>query len=80
MPAKGPSSFSSMPQIDISTPGVKMLLDNLKPHKASGPNSIPPMVLMELSNEIAPLANHSFFPFFTTWSVVQLKQTCLLWI
>ena len=55
MPDKGPSSFPSMPQIDISTPGVKKLLDNLKPYKASGPNSIPPMVSKELSNEIAPI-------------------------
>ena len=38
-PDKGPSSFPSMPQIEISTPGVKKLLDNLKPHKASGPDS-----------------------------------------
>ena len=53
MPDKGPSSFPSMPQIEISTPGVKKLLDNLKPHKASGPDSIPPTVLKELSNEIS---------------------------
>ena len=52
MPDKGPSSFPSMPQIEVSTPGVNKLLDNLKPHKASGPDSIPPMVLKELSNEI----------------------------
>ena len=44
-----------MPQIDISTPDVKKLLDNLKPHKASSPDSTPPMVLKELSNEIAPI-------------------------
>ena len=44
-----------MPDIDLSTSSVQKLLDNLKPHKASGPDSIPPMVLKELSNEIAPL-------------------------
>ena len=44
-----------MLQIDISTPAVKKLLDNLKSHKTSGPDSIPPMVLKELSNEIAPI-------------------------
>ena len=44
-----------MPQFEISTPGVKKLLDNSKPHKASGPDSIPPMVLKELGNEIAPI-------------------------
>ena len=30
-------------------------MNNLKNHKASGPDSIPPMVLKELSNEIAPI-------------------------
>ena len=47
MQDKGPSSFPSMPQIEISTPGVKKPLDNLKTHKqlTSGPDSVPPMVL-----------------------------------
>ena len=49
------SSIHSMAQIDISTSGVKLLLDNLKPHKASGPDSIPPMIVKELGNEIAPI-------------------------
>ena len=55
MPDKRPSFFPAMPDIDLSTSGVQKLLDNLKPHRASGPDSIPPMVLKELSNEIAPL-------------------------
>ena len=53
MPDKGPSSFPSIPQIEIPTPRFKQILDNLKPPKASGPDSIPPMVLKELSNEIS---------------------------
>ena len=44
-----------MHQILIFTPGSKKLFDNLKPHKASGPDSIPPMVLKKLSNEIGPI-------------------------
>ena len=69
MPDKGPSSFPSMPQIEISTPGVKKLLDNLKPHKASGPDSIPPTVLKELSNEIAPILQIIFQISLTTGQV-----------
>ena len=45
MQDNGPSTFTSMPQIEISTPGVKKLLDNLKLHTASCPDSILPMVL-----------------------------------
>ena len=39
----------------ISTPGIQKLLANLKPHKATGPDLIPPTVLKELSHEISPI-------------------------
>ena len=45
------SLSSSMPDIELLPFGVKKLLDNLKPHEASGLNSIPPMVLKERSKE-----------------------------
>ena len=44
-----------MPNITISTPGIHKLLANLKPHKATGPDGIPPTVLKELSHEISPI-------------------------
>ena len=69
MPDNGPSSFPSLPQIETSTAGVIKLLDNLKPHKASGPDSIPPMVLKELSNEIAPILQIIFQIYLTTGQV-----------
>ena len=49
--------------------GIKKLLDNLKPHKASGPDSIPPTVLKELSNEIAPILQIIFQISLTTGQV-----------
>ena len=55
MPDKGPSPYPMMPNIELTVSGIKKLLDNLKPQKASGPDSISPMVLKELSNEIAPI-------------------------
>ena len=55
MPEKRPIPFPAMPDIDLSTSSVQKLLDNLKPHKAFGPDSIPPSVLKELSKEIALL-------------------------
>ena len=42
-----------MPEIAISVSGITKLLCNLNPRKASGPDSIKPIVLKNLSNEIA---------------------------
>ena len=42
-----------MPEITIAVPGIIKLLCNLNPSKASGPDSIKPIVLKNLSNEIA---------------------------
>ena len=56
LPGKGPSPHPSMPNITISTPGIQKLLANLNPHKATGPDLIPPTVLKELSHEIPPFS------------------------
>ena len=63
------SYIHSMAQIDISTSGVKQLFYNLKPHKASGPDSIPPMIVKELGNEIAPILQIIFQISLTTGQV-----------
>ena len=42
-----------MPDIIISATGIQHILSNLKPHKAAGPNTIPPTV--QLSHQISPL-------------------------
>ena len=60
MPEKGPSPFPAMPDIELSTSAVQKFLHNLKLHNASGPDSIPTMVLKELRNEIAPLLEMIF--------------------
>jgi hypothetical protein len=43
-----------MEPITITTPGVKKLLQNLQPHKATGPDRIPSRLLKELACELAP--------------------------
>ena len=58
-----------MPGIELSTSGVQRLLDNLKPRKASGTNSTPPKVLIELSSEITPLSEMIFRCSLTTGQV-----------
>ena len=50
---KGPSPYSFMPDINISATGIQHILSNLKPHKAAGPDTIPPTVLKELSHQIS---------------------------
>ena len=50
-----------MPDFDVSTTGVKNLLDKLKPHKAGGPDQLRPRVLKEeLSCQIFPALTHIF--------------------
>ena len=80
MPYKGPRSSPSMPEIDISTASVKKLLDNLEPHKASGPDSIPPIFLKELSNEIAPILQIIFQISLTTGQVLDDWKVELTWL
>ena len=47
------SKYQPMPEITIYVPGIIKLLGNLNPSKASGLDSIKPIVLKNLSNEIA---------------------------
>ena len=51
---------SFMPPISITTADIAKLLDNLKPHKAAGPDGLFPMVLWELSPVIAPALQKIF--------------------
>jgi hypothetical protein len=50
----------AMDDIIISEEGVKKLLKNLNPNKASGPDGISPHVLKELAEEIAPILTTLF--------------------
>ena len=47
------SKYQPMPEITVSVPGIIKLLCNLNPSKAWGPDFIKPIVLKNLSNEIA---------------------------
>ena len=55
LPNKGPSPYPSMPDIIITLQGIKNLLNGLKTHKASGPDTISAMILKETSDIIAPI-------------------------
>ena len=55
LPDKGPSPHPTMPDICISKEGIDKMLQNIKPYKAAGPDSLPATVLKELSHEIASI-------------------------
>eukprot|EP00057_Strongylocentrotus_purpuratus_P003633 XP_003727036.1 PREDICTED: RNA-directed DNA polymerase from mobile element jockey-like [Strongylocentrotus purpuratus] len=54
-PDKGESPFPGMANVIFNTDGIKKLLDNLNPRKASGPDLIPIRIMKEAANEIAPI-------------------------
>ena len=49
------SSFPAMQDIKITENGVRKMLEQLKIHKAAGPDAISPRVLKELAPQIAPI-------------------------
>ena len=51
----GYSPYSEMPNITITTSGVVNLLENINPHKSSGPDKILPHTLKQFSTEIGPI-------------------------
>ena len=54
------SPHPPMPDITFTIPGVQKLLQNLKIHKAAGPDDITPRVLKELSGTIAPILTNLY--------------------
>ena len=55
IPDKGQSPHRLMQNINITETGIKKLLNNLKPHKAAGPDKIPSRILKECSEVISPI-------------------------
>ena len=55
-----PLSVRHATHFNITTAGIAKLLDNLKPHKAAGPDGLFPMVLWELSSVIASALQNIF--------------------
>ena len=55
IPSKGTSPFTPMGEITVDPNGVLKLLNNLKIHKASGPDGLSARVLKACSSEMAPI-------------------------
>ena len=60
MPDKGDSPHNTMDPIIVTIPGVEKLLKNIKPYKATGPDSIPARLLNELSVQLAPALTYIY--------------------
>ena len=60
LPNKGPSPYPTMPDITITSQGIENLLNDLKIHKASGPDVISATILKETSDIIAPILQAIF--------------------
>ena len=56
----------TMPDIHITQKGFEKLLMNLNPNKATGPDSLSPRILKELSSQIAPILTKIFQMFLET--------------
>ena len=60
IPHKGPSPYPSMQKLKVNPSGVARLLRDLKPHKASGADSIPTFILKMTADEISPVLQRYF--------------------
>jgi hypothetical protein len=55
LPNMGPNLQETAPPLQIHEKGVKKLLENLNPHKATGPDQISSRFLRELASAISPM-------------------------
>ena len=54
LPEMADTLYPTMSNIEINTEGIAQLLNDIDPFKATGPDGLPPKLLKELSNNLAP--------------------------
>ena len=59
-PSLGVSTYSELPHITVSVAGVRKLLEDIKPHKATGPDGIPTRLLKDYAPDLAPVLSHIY--------------------
>ena len=69
-PNKGKSPYSTMEDIKINSKGVHKFWKNLKPHKATGPDSIPSFILKAAADQLAPILTELYQTSLNTAGVV----------
>ena len=60
LPVLPESTYPPLPEISIMEHGVLILLSQIDPHKACGPDNIPAKILHELAQELTPMTTHLF--------------------
>jgi hypothetical protein len=60
IPDLGHSNHPTLPPITVECSGVRKLLRDINPHKASGPDKISSQFLKESADELAPALTHIF--------------------
>ena len=60
IPDKGDSPYPDLPEITIHPDGVRKLLHNINPHKATRPDNIPGQLLKEVPQEVMPILSLIF--------------------
>ena len=59
-PSLGVSTYSELPHITVYVAGVRKLLEDIKPHKATGPDGIPAKLLKDYAADLAPVLSHIY--------------------
>ena len=59
-PILGMSQYSELPHITVSVAGVRTLLEDIKSHKATGPDGIPARLLTYYAADLAPVLSHTY--------------------
>ena len=60
LPMIYPLNKNTLEHINITSNNVKLILENLRPSKASGPDNINPMILKKTATTISPILAHIF--------------------
>ena len=72
------SPFPSMRSITFTIPGIRKLLENLKPHKAAGPDALPPRLLRDLAPQLASPICILFQQFYDTGIIPQAWRDAIV--
>ena len=60
IPDRGDIQYPDLPRITIHPDGVRKLLHNINPHKATGPDNIPGQLLKEVALKVTPILSLIF--------------------
>ncbi|KAK3090224.1 hypothetical protein FSP39_010191 [Pinctada imbricata] len=69
IPDKGTSTYPDISDIHFTTPSIEKLLNNINPHKATGPDNISGHVLKQMKTEIAQILTLLFKKSYTTETI-----------